>query len=215
LFSLSSFAIDNATSVFLLTFMIVLFGVRSYINVPKEAFPEVPFPKMFINTAYPGNSAEDMENLVTRPLEQELGTISEIKKMTSSSMQDFSLIVVEFDTDVDMEEALRKVKDAVDRAKPDLPNDLPADPQVLEIDLSEIPIMTINLSGNFTNDELRSYAEYLQDEIEGFSEISAVNLQGARERELSIEVDIDKMQAMQVSFRRGVRASRGSQESHC
>ncbi len=201
MFSLSSFAIDNATSIFLLTFMIVLFGARSYLNVPREAFPEVPFPKMFINTAYPGNSAEDMENLVTRPLERELGTISEIKTMTSSSMQDFSLIVVEFDTDVDMEEALRKVKDAVDRAKPDLPNDLPADPQVLEIDLSEIPIMTINLSGNFTNDELRSYAEYLQDEIEGFSEISAVNLQGARERQLSIEVDLEKMQAMQVSFR--------------
>ncbi len=201
LFGLSSFAIDNATSIFLLTFMIVLFGARSYMNVPREAFPEVPFPKMFINTAYPGNSAEDMENLVTRPLEQELGTISEIKTMTSSSMQDFSLIVVEFDTDVDMEEALRKVKDAVDRAKPDLPNDLPADPEVLEIDMSEIPIMTINLSGNFTNDELRSYAEYLQDEIEGFPEISAVNLQGARERQMSIEVDIDKMQAMKVSFR--------------
>ncbi len=201
LFALSSFAIDNATSIFLLTFMIVLFGARSYMNVPREAFPEVPFPKMFINTAYPGNSAEDMENLVTRPLEQELGTISEIKTMTSSSMQDFSLIVVEFDTDVDMEEALRKVKDAVDRAKPDLPNDLPADPEVLEIDMSEIPIMTINLSGNFTNDELRSYAEYLQDEIEGFPEISAVNLQGARERRMSIEVDIDKMQAMKVSFR--------------
>ncbi len=200
LFGLSSFAIDNATSIFLLTFMIVLFGMRAYINVPKEAFPEIPFPKMFINTAYPGNSAEDMESLVTRPLEKELGTISEIKTMTSSSMQDFSLIVVEFDTDVDMEDALRKVKDAVDRAKPDLPNDLPADPEVIDVDMSEIPIMTINLSGDFSNDALRSYAEYLQDEIEDLPEISAVNLQGARERQLSIEVDIDKMQAMRVSF---------------
>ncbi len=201
LFGLSVFAIDNATSIFLLTFMLVLFGLRSYLNVPKEAFPEIPFPKMFINTAYPGSSAEDMENLVTRPLEQELGTISEVKTMTSSSMQDFSLIIVEFDTDVDMEEALRKVKDAVDKAKPDLPNDLPADPEVIDVDMSEIPIMTINLSGRFSNDELRSYAEYLQDEIESLPEISAVNLQGARERQLSIEVDIDKMQAMKVSFR--------------
>ncbi len=199
-FSLTSFAVDNSTSIFLLTFMILLFGVRSYNTTPKEAYPEIPWPQIYVNTVYFGNSAEDIENLITRPIEKELASISEIKDITSSSLQDYSLIVAEFEADVDLDDATRKVKDAVDKAKSELPNDLTEDPEVLDINLSELPIMTVNLSGNFTNDELRDFAEYLEDELEELQEISDVDIKGALEREVSIEVDLPKMESMQVSF---------------
>lgn len=199
-FSLSSLAVDNATSVFLLTFMLLLFGVRSYNTMPKESFPEIPWPKIYINTVYFGNSAADIENLITRPIEKELAAVSEIKNVTSSSQQDYSLIIAEFDADVDLDDATRKVKDAVDKAKPELPNDLSEEPEVLDINLSEIPIMTVNLSGDYSNDQLREYAEYLQDEIEDLGEISSVDLKGAREREVAIEMNLPKMQSLQISF---------------
>jgi multidrug efflux pump subunit AcrB len=149
---------------------------------------------------YFGNSATDIENLVSKPIERELATVSEIKSVTSSSLQDFSLIVAEFDEDVDIEDATRKVKDAVDRAKPELPNDLTSEPEVLDINLSEIPIMTVNLSGNFSNDQLRQYAEYLEEKIEDLDEISSVDLKGDRDREVAIEVDLPKMESLEVSF---------------
>ncbi len=199
-FGLTSFAVDNRTSIFLLTFMILLFGVSGYQAMPKEAYPEISWPQIFVNTPYFGNSAEDIENLITRPLEKELGGISEVKKITSNSMQDYSIITVEFDADIEMDDAARKTKDAVDKAKPELPNDMTMDPEVLEINFSEIPIMTVNLFGNFSNDELRNYGEYLQDKIEDIKEISAVNLKGALEREVKIDVDLPSMEAVQVSF---------------
>ena len=199
-FGLTNLAVNNKISVFLLTAMIFLFGISSYVNMPKESFPEITFPQIFVNTTYFGNSAGDIENLVTRPLEKELATISEIKSVTSSSMQDFSIITCEFETDVDIELAKQKVKDAVDKAKPELPTDLTTEPEVMDINLSEIPIMSVNLSGGFPNDELRSYAEYLQGRFEDLSEISSVNLKGTLDREVQINVDVPIMQALQVSF---------------
>ncbi|MCB0661144.1 MAG: efflux RND transporter permease subunit [Saprospiraceae bacterium] len=199
-FGLTSLAVDNATSIFILTFMILLFGLYSYTSMPKESFPEIPWPKIYVNTVYPGNSAKDIENLITRPIEKELASVAEIKKVTSSSLQDYSLIVAEFDSDVDIDDATRKVKDAVDKAKPELPNDLTNEPEVLDINLSEIPILTVNISGNYSNDELKEYAEYLEDKFEDMKEISKVDLKGDMEREVKIEVDLPKMQSMQVSF---------------
>ncbi|RMG80137.1 MAG: efflux RND transporter permease subunit [Bacteroidetes bacterium] len=199
-FSLTTLAVDNRTSIFLLTLMIILFGVQSYDGMPKEAYPEIPWPKVYVNTLYFGNSGEDIENLVTRPLEKEIATISEIKTISSSSLQDFSLIVAEFNSDVDLDEGVRKIKDAVDRAKPDLPDDLTKEPEVLDINMSEIPIMTVNLAGNFTNDELNNFAEYLRDEIKDLKEISDVGIKGIMEKEIAIEVDLPKMEARQISF---------------
>lgn len=199
-FGLTSLAVDNRTSVMLLTFMILLFGIRSYDEMPKESFPEIPWPQIYVNTVYFGNSAEDIENLVTKPIEKEIATISELKKVTSQSLQDYSLITAEFDTDIDLKDAARKLKDAVDRAKANLPTDLTKDPEVLEINLSDIPIVTINIAGSYSNDELKSYAEYLQDEIEELKEISQVDLKGALDREVKISADLDKMKAMEVGF---------------
>ena len=123
-FSLTNFALDNSTSVFLLTVMILGFGLVSYTSMPKELYPEAIFPTIFINTSYPGNSAKDIENLVTRPIEKELQGISGIKNIKSNSLQDFSSITAEFETGFDTEEVKQKVKDAIDIAKSELPDDL-------------------------------------------------------------------------------------------
>ena len=168
--------------------------------MPKEAFPEIPWPKIYVNTVYFGNSASDMESLVTRPIEKELQSVSEIKNVTSSSLQDYSLIVAEFQANVDLDVAIRKVKDAVDKSKSELPNDLTQEPEVLDINLSETPIMTVNVSGNFPNDELKEYAELLEDDIEELSEISKIDLKGAQEREVKIDIDLPSMESTQVSF---------------
>ena len=199
-FGLSTLAIDNATSIIILTAMIFLFGTYSYVSIPKEAYPEIPFPQIFVNTVYFGNSAADIENLITRELEKEIAEVDDIKKVTSKSQQDYSIIIAEFQADVDLDVAERKLKDAVDRAKPELPSDLDRDPEVLKINLAELPIMTINMAGPFTNDELLNYAEYVEEKIEALGEISEVDIKGDRKREVQINVDLPRMESLQVSF---------------
>lgn len=199
-FGLTSFAVDNGTSVFILTLIVLLMGWNSYRSMPKELYPEVVIPTIYVGTAYPGTSAPDMENLVSRPIEKEIKSITGVKKINSTSIQDYSTVIVEFNTDVEIPQALQDVKDAVDKAKSELPTDLPSDPDVFDINFSEIPIMTVNLSGEYTVDELRGYAEYFQDKIEGLSEISEVEIKGALEREVKIDVDLLKMESMQLNF---------------
>ena len=199
-FGLSSLAVDNAISVFILTFMVFLFGIDAYQKMPKEQFPEVDFPTVYINTPYFGNSAADIENLITRPIERELKSISGIKDIRSTSIQDYSVITVEFEADEDLDEAVDKVKDAIDLVKSELPNDLDQDPTVLDINLSEIPIVTVNVSGNYSNDELREYAEFMEEKIEDLDEINEVELKGTMDREVKIDVDLLKMEAVKVSF---------------
>lgn len=200
-FWLTNFALDNSISILLLTIMIILFGLKSYKDIPKELMPEIDWPQVFVTTMYFGNSAEDIEHLISHPIEKELNTITGVKNVTSTSMQDVSFITAEFESDVDLDDATRKVKDAVDKAKTNLPNDLTTDPEVMDLNLSEIPIMTINISGDYSNDELKSFAEYLEDEIETLDQISDVVIKGARDREVKIDVDIAKMNALKVSYR--------------
>ncbi len=199
-FSLTNLAVDNATTVFLLTIMILIFGLYAYEQVPKEQFPEVSFPQVFVNTPYFGNSAEDIESLITRPLEKELQSVDGLKKITSSSVQDFSVITVEFNSDEDIDEAVRRTKDAVDKAKPELPTDLDTDPTILEINASDFPIVTVNMAGDFPPDELRRYAERMEDELEDIDGISEVDLKGVQEREIEIAVDVRKMESLEIGF---------------
>ena len=168
-FGLSSLAISNRTTVFVITALILIAGLMAYVSVPKESFPEVIVPEIYIGTAYPGNSPEDIEKLITRPLEKEVNSITGIDEILSTSTQGYSAIQVKFDFEVTPSEALRKVKDKVDIAKadPDFPKDLPADPNIFEMNFSElIPVMNINLSGDYSLEELKDYAEYLEEEIE-------------------------------------------------
>jgi len=200
-FKPSSWAIDNKTSIYILTIIITIAGIFSYIRLPKEQFPEVAFPQILVNTVYPGTSPTDMENLVAKPIENQLKGISGVKKIRSSSLQDFSLVVAEFGTDVDVAEAKLKVKDAVDRARADLPNDLPQDPSVIDIDVSSIPIMNIHVSGDYDLDRIKKYAEQLKDEIETLKEITRADLVGALVREIQVNVDMYKMTAANVTMR--------------
>tara|TARA_B110000037_G_scaffold46520_1_gene57037 strand:- start:9683 stop:13105 length:3423 start_codon:yes stop_codon:yes gene_type:complete len=199
-FGLTSLAIDNATSVFLVSFMILLFGLQSYQKMPKQQYPDASMPTIFVNTPYFGNSAEEIENLISRPIEKELEGVEGIKSVNSTSIQDFSVIVAEFDASLEMSEVLRKTKDAVDKAKSELPTDLKKDPEILEINFSEIPIVTVNVSGDYSPDELRAYAEQLENKIELIKEVSEVQMRGQQEREMKIDVDLNKMQSLQVSF---------------
>ena len=199
-FGLTSLAIDNATSVFLVSFMILLFGLQSYQKMPKQQYPDASMPTIFVNTPYFGNSAEEIENLISRPIEKELEGVEGIKSVNSTSIQDFSVIVAEFEASLEMSEVLRKTKDAVDKAKSELPTDLKQDPEILEINFSEIPIVTVNVSGDYSPDELRAYAEQLKNKIELIKEVSKVQMRGQQEREMKIDVDLNKMQSLKVSF---------------
>jgi multidrug efflux pump subunit AcrB len=198
-FFATSWAIDNRTSVYVLTAFISLLGFFNYVMIPKEQFPEVVIPYIMVNTPYPGTSPEDMENLVTRPIEKQLKSISDVKNISSNSVQDFSSIVVEFTTEIELAEAKQRVRDAVDKSKSDLPNDLPDDPMIMDIDLSEIPIMYINLTGNYDLDRMKKYAEIAQDRIETLKEITRVDIVGSLEREIQINLDMFKMQAALVT----------------
>jgi multidrug efflux pump len=199
-FKPSSWAIDNRVTIFILTAIITLAGFSVYNSIPKEQFPEIVIPTVYVSTVYPGTSPADMENLVTKPIEKEIKGISGIKKLSSNSLQDFSNIIVEFDTEVDVAIAKQKVKDAVDKARSELPNDLPQEPTVLEIDLSEIPIMNINLSGQIELSRLKDYAEDLKDLIEEVRSVNRVDIVGALEREIQVDVDMYKMQIAQITM---------------
>jgi len=199
-FFATSWAIDNRTSIYVLTIFITMLGVLSYISIPKEQFPEIIIPTIIVNTPYPGTSPEDMENLVTRPIEKEAKAISDVKKITSKSIQDFSTIVVEFNPGIAVSEAKQRVRDAVDKAKTNLPSDLPKEPDIMQVDLSEIPIMYINISGDYDLQRLKKYADDTKDRIETLKEITRVDIVGALDREIQVDADMYKMQAASVTF---------------
>lgn len=199
-FKPSSWSIDNRTAIYILTVLITLAGLITYINLPKEQFPEVKMPQIIVQTFYPGTSPENMENLVTKPIEKEVQGLTGVKKVTSNSFQDFSVVIVEFNTDVDVTEAKRNVKDAVDKARVDLPQNLPNEPEVNDIDVSEFPILYVNISGNYDLNKLKDYADDLQDKIEELKEIKDVEMVGALEREIQINVDMYKMAAAGFTF---------------
>lgn len=200
-FKLTSWSIDNRTTILILTILITLAGILSYMAIPKEQFPDVTVPQIFVTTIYPGASPSDMEQLVTKPIEKQLKGLSGVKKITSSSVQDFSNIIVEFNTDLDVAECKQKVKDGVDKAKRDLPTDLLEDPTITEFDISEIPIMSVNIAGDYNLDRLKDYADEVQDRIEELHEITRVDMIGALEKEVQVNVDKYQMAAARLTFR--------------
>ncbi len=197
----SKWPINNRTAIYFATVILAFMGYSAYNSLPKEQFPEVKFPQIIVQTIYPGTSPENMENLVSKPIEKKLTNITGIKKVTSNSFQDFSIITAEFNTDIDIDEAKIDVQDAVDKAKPDLPNDLPNEPEINEVDASEFPIMFVNLYGDFDVTRLEKYADRIKDRIEDLKEIKRVDKVGGLEREIQVNVDLFKMSAAQLSFR--------------
>jgi multidrug efflux pump len=199
-FKPSSWAIDNKISVYVITIFIAIAGLMAYNGLPKENFPDIVVPTIYINTVYVGNTPANIENLVTKPIEKQLKSISGVKKLNSTSLQDVSVIMVEFSTDIEVAVAKAKVKDAVDKAATDLPKDLTQQPNVIEVAFSDMPIMYINIAGNMDLNKLKEHADDLKDKIESMKEISQVVMVGDLEREIQINVDMYKLQAANLSL---------------
>ena len=205
-FSISSWAIENRITVYIFTALIVITGLIAYVTMPREDFPEIIENKVYISSIFPGNSAEDVEKLIIKPLEKEIKNISGVDKITASSFQDYGMIIVEFADKVGIEEAKTKIKDKVDIVKadndwPNLDNGSKVDPSVFELNISEeVPILNINLKGDYTTQQLKKYGEKLQDDIEEIPEVKKVDILGVDDKEVEIAVDIFKMTAAQVSF---------------
>ena len=202
-FKPTSWAVDNRTVIYIIAILITVYGLIKFNSMPKEQFPDIVVPTISITTVYVGNSPKDIENLVTRPIEKQLKGISgaKVNKIQSTSQTDYSLIVVEFDTDIKTELAKQKVKDAIDKAKTDLPNDLTSQPDVQEFAFSEMPIMFVNVSGDYDGIKLKEYADKMQDRFEELSEVTRAEIVGAPEREIQVNVDPYQMTAARVSFR--------------
>ena len=204
-FKLSSWAISNKTTIYVLMFLILYLGISAYFTMPREDFPEINETKIYISSVYPGNTAEDIEKLITNPLEDRLKSVSNVVEISSTSQEDYSIITVEFDESIEVEKAKQKVKDEIDQetAGEDWPifNGAKVTPNVFELSMSEeVPILNINISGNYPVSKLKEYGEYLQDEIEDLSEIKKVDIRGAQDKEVEVAVDIYKMMAAKVSF---------------
>ena len=173
-FKLSSWAINNKTTMYVAIFLILVLGISAYFSMPREDFPEIKETKIYISTLYPGNTAEDIEKLITDPLEDQLKGLSGVVEITSTSQEDYSMIIVEFDDDMNVEVAKQRVKDKLDteKASEDWPtfNGAKVDPNAFDLNLSEeIPFLNINISGDYPLQKLKEFAEDLQDEIEDLS----------------------------------------------
>ncbi len=204
-FKMSSWAIKNKTTIYMGMILILFLGISAYFTMPRESFPEIQETKIYVSSLFPGNTAEDIEKLITNPLEDKLKTVSSVVEITSTSQEDYSMIVIEFDEDIPVELAKQKVKDEIDSetSGEDWPtfNGAKVEPNVFELSMSEeIPILNINISGDYPVTKLKEFGEYLQDEIENLPEIKKVDIRGAQEKEIEVAVDIYKMMASSVSF---------------
>jgi multidrug efflux pump subunit AcrB len=198
-FWLTSYAVDHPTMVLVLTAAILILGLYSYLTTPKESSPEIVVPNIIVNTIYTGVAPKDVETLITRPLEEELNTIADVKTITSTSTEGYSSINVEFEAGLDMDEAMAKVREKVDIAKPELP-EAAEEPGIFEINFAEFPIMQVNVAGPYSLVRLREVAEDLQDELEQIPSVLEVRLSGGLEREVQVDVDLAKLKFYNLSF---------------
>ncbi|CAM1342708.1 efflux RND transporter permease subunit [Tenacibaculum aestuarii] len=213
-FGLSSWAINNKTTIYVMMVIIFISGISAFLSMPRENFPEIKETKIYISSLYPGNTAEDIEKLITDPIEDRLKTVSNVVEVTSTSQEDYSMVVVEFDEKLTVDQAKQKVKDEIDQetSSEDWPtfNGAKVEPNVFELSLSEeMPILNINISGDYPVDKLKEFGEYLEDEIENLQEIKKVDIRGAEEKEVEVAVDIYKMMAAQVSFQDVINSING------
>jgi len=204
-FGLSSWAINNKTTIYVLISLILFLGISAYFSMPRENFPEIKETKIYINSVFPGNTAEDIEKLITTPLEDKLKTVSNVVEIISTSQEDFSMVIVEFDENITVDAAKQKIKDEIDTetSSEDWPtfNGAKIAPNVFSVSMSEeIPILNINISGDYQVEKLKEFGEYLENKIEDLQEIKQVDIRGAQNKEVEIAVDIYKMMAAQVSF---------------
>jgi multidrug efflux pump len=196
----TNWCVENRTTIYIFTFIITLAGFMVYNNLPKEQFPDIKIPQIYINTVYFGTAPADIENTINKPIEKQLKSLNGVKRIKSNALQDVSVILVEFTPNVQVEDALQRVRDAIDKAKTDLPQKLDAGPTAQDVNFSEFPIMNVNIAGNYSLKQLKEYAEQLQDGIEALPEITRVDILGALNREIQINVDLARMKSTGLSF---------------
>jgi len=195
----TSYAVEHSTASVMLLLIIFVVGLLAYTSIPKEAAPEIEVPFVAVNTVYPGVSPADIEVLVTRPLEDELRTIADIKELLSTSVEGSSSITAEFNTNVNLDEALQKVREKVDLARPKLPSDA-EEPAIVEFNFSEFPIMQVNVSGEYGLVRLKEIAEELQDRLELIPSILRVDINGGLEREVKVDVDLGRLKFYNIAM---------------
>jgi multidrug efflux pump len=198
-FRLTTFALKHRTSVLMLIVLTAVLGVVSYVNVPKEASPEVTIPLISVSVVYPGVAPRDMETLVARPLEEELNAIADIRELTSTSVEGYSNVMAEFDNRMDMESALQKVREKVDLAKGKLPADA-EEPVISEFNLQEFPIMQVNVSGPYSLERLKDVADDLAERLEQIPSVLSINVSGGLEREVRVDVDLPMLKYYGLDF---------------
>lgn len=186
-------ALNRQSTVMVLLVFIIIAGISSYASLPRESDPDITIPYIFVQTNFEGVAPEDMETLITMPIERKLKGLSGTKEISSISDDGVSIIKVEFNPDVDIDDALQKVRDKVDQAKPDLPTDLPDEPVINEVNLSEQPILNVVLSGPFSLKRLKVFAEQLEDKIESVQGVLDAKIIGGLEREIHVEFDMDRV----------------------
>nr|WP_275405801.1 efflux RND transporter permease subunit [Desulfovibrio sp. JC022] len=184
---------NRQSTVMVLLVFIIIAGISSYASLPRESDPDITIPYIFVQTNFEGVAPEDMETLITMPIERKLKGLSGTKEISSISDDGVSIIKVEFNPDIDIDDALQKVRDKVDQAKPDLPSDLPDEPVINEVNLSEQPILNVVLSGPFSLKRLKVFAEQLEDRIESVQGVLDAKIIGGLEREIHVEFDMDRV----------------------
>ena len=196
---LTNIAIDNRTSVFIIVVIIVFLGLSAYLTLPRESAPDISIPLVIVSTQYFGVSPEDIESLVTQKIEKEVNGIGEVKEITSSSFEGYSIIRVEFESGFNIDEAVQKVRDKVNKAESELPPDVEK-PDIIEINFSEFPIISLNVSGPYSLSKLKDVAEDLKDDIEKVEGVLDVKIKGGLEREVKVDVDLYKLNHYNVRF---------------
>ena len=204
-FSLSSWAIDHKTVIYVIMAIFFFLGIRSYNILPRENFPEISNTQVFVSTIFPGNTAEDIERLVVDPLEDDLMGVSNLVDMTSTSQEDFAVIKLEFDENIALDLAKQRTKDLVDGvvSGADWPtfNGAKVEPNVSELDFSELmPILSISMVGDYPIEQMKDFAGYLEEKIEQIPEVKSVDVRGIQAFEVEVALDIYKMTAAKISF---------------
>ncbi len=202
---ITDYSIKHRLTVYVLIVLVVVAGASAYVSLPRESFPEVKIPLIFVYTIYGGVSPEDIETLITRPIETELKAISGIREIRSTSSEGMSSIQVEFNPEVDLDTALQRVREKVDLAKPDLPIEA-EDPRIQDVDVSQVPILVVSLAGEVGLVKLSDVAEDLKDDLEAIPGVNRVQIIGDKTREVQVRVDPRRLSFYEISLTDIVRA---------
>ena len=197
---LNQAALKRQTTVLALLVIIVFAGLYCYATLPRESFPDITVPYVFVTTTYEGVAPQDMEKLITIPIERKLKGIDNVEEIRSTSAEGLSTVAIKFLPKVDLDDAVQKVRDKVDQAKNDLPSDLADDPSIQEVNFSDMPVIRVVLSGPFSLRRLQNLAEEFQDQLESITGVLEARISGGLEREIHVEFDLDRVGAYNVPF---------------